>query len=109
MAYLDDEKLPIDNNPAERAVRRVAIGRKNWLFLGSETGGETAATLMTLLGSCWANRVNTQDYLSDVIAKLPGTSPDQLDALLPDQWITEHPESVLPDQNWKPHRDNVLA
>lgn len=109
MAYLEDEKLPIDNNPAERAVRRVAIGRKNWLFLGSETGGETAATLMTLLGSCWANRVNAQDYLSDVIAKLPGTSPDQLDALLPDQWITEHPESVLPDQNWKPPRDNVLA
>jgi transposase len=108
-AYLDNEKLPIDNNPAERAVRRVAIGRKNWLFLGSETGRETAATLMTLLGSCWANKVNAQDYLSDIIAKLPGTTPDQLDALLPDQWITEHPEAVLPNQNWKPPRDNVLA
>jgi len=109
MAYLDDERLPIDNNPAERAIRRVAIGRKNWLFLGSETGGETAAVLMTLLGSCWANRVNAQDYLTDIIEKLPSTPEDQLDTLLPDQWIKTHPEAVLPDQNWRPPRDNVLA
>lgn len=109
LAYLDDERLPIDNNPAERAIRRVAIGRKNWLFLGSETGGETAAVLMTMLGSCWANRVNAQEYLADVIATLPGTPEDQLDNLLPDRWIESHPEALLPDQNWKSPRDNVLA
>ncbi|MCH8529165.1 MAG: IS66 family transposase, partial [Kiritimatiellae bacterium] len=57
-AFVEDERLPIDNNAAERAIRRVAIGRKNWLFLGSENGGATAATLMSLLGTCWANRVN---------------------------------------------------
>jgi transposase len=109
MAYLDDERLPIDNNPAERAIRRVAIGRKNWLFLGSETGGETAATLMTMLGSCWANKVNALDYLTDVIAKLPVTPKEEYDSLLPDQWAQSHPEAVLPDQNWRPPRDNVLA
>jgi len=109
MAYLDDERLPIDNNLAERAIRRVAIGRKNWLFLGSETGGETAATLMTLLGTCWANKVNAQEYLTDVIGKLPGTPAEDLDTLMPDQWIESHPDAVLPDQNWKPPRDNVLA
>jgi transposase len=108
-AYLDDERLPIDNNPAERAIRRVAIGRKNWLFLGSETGGDTAATLMTLLGSCWANKVNAQDYLEDVIAQLPGIPAEDLDTLLPDQWIDSHPDAVLPDQNWKKPRENVMA
>jgi len=95
-AFLEDERLPIDNNAAERAIRRVAIGRKNWLFLGSETGGETAATLMTLLGTCWANRVNPVAYLADVIETLPVTPADQLDSLLPHIWIDSHPEAALP-------------
>lgn len=98
-AYLDNQELPIDNNPAERAIRRVAIGRKNWLFLGSEHGGETAATLMTLLGSCWANRVNAQDYLTEIIEKLPGTSQEEYDTLLPHVWVKSHPEALLPNQN----------
>jgi len=105
-AYLEDERLPIDNNPAERAIRRVAIGRKNWLFLGSETGGETAATLMTLLGSCWANKINAQAYLTDIIRELPGKEKEELNALLPHEWVKRHPEAILPDQNWKGPRDN---
>ncbi len=105
MAYLENEELPIDNNPAERAIRRVAIGRKNWLFLGSEHGGETAATLMTLLGSCWANRVNAQDYLTDVIGHLRNVPPENYDAWLPHEWLKAHPEALLPDQNWKPLRE----
>ena len=48
-------------------------------------------------------------YLADVITQLPGTPEKQLDTLLPDQWILSHPEAVLPDQNWKPPRDNVLT
>lgn len=95
-AFVEDQRLPIDNNPAERAIRRVAIGRKNWLFLGSETGGETAATLMTILGTCWANRVNPQAYLEAVIRDLPGTLTTNLDDLLPHRWVENHPEARLP-------------
>jgi hypothetical protein len=101
-AFVEDQRLPIDNNPAERAIRRVAIGRKNWLFLGSETGGETAATLMTILGTCWANRVNPQAYLEAVIRDLPGTLTTNIDDLLPHRWIESHPEARLPDKRWVP-------
>ncbi|MDT9257121.1 MAG: transposase [Limnospira sp. PMC 1254.20] len=95
-AFVEDGRLPIDNNAAERAIRRVAIGRKNWLFLGSETGGATAATLMSLLGSCWANRVDPVAYLTDVIIALPVTPSGEIDSLLPHNWMKRHPESLLP-------------
>ena len=94
--YATDGELPIDNNPAERAIRRVAVGRKNWLFLGSEAGGGTAAVIMTLLGTCWANRVNAFAWLADVIRRMPTHPGDQLDQLLPHQWIEANPEYRLP-------------
>lgn len=97
-AYTTDPRYPIDNNVAERAIRRVAIGRKNWLFLGSETGGKTAATLMSLLGTCWANRINAWAYLNDVIQKLPITPAEQIDSLLPHVWIESNPDARLPKQ-----------
>ena len=89
---------PIDNNAAERAIRRVAVGRKNWLFLGSETGGQTAAILMSLLGTCWANQVNAWAYIKDVLDRLPTQQPDQYPDLLPHAWIETHPEARLPAQ-----------
>ena len=94
--YTTDSRFPIDNNPAERAIRRVAIGRKNWLFLGSETGGETAATLMSLLGTCWANNINSWTYLKSVLDLLPATPEKDLAQLLPHRWIETHPEARLP-------------
>ncbi|MCK5806234.1 MAG: IS66 family transposase [Lentisphaeria bacterium] len=94
--YTEDPRLPIDNNAAERAIRRVAIGRKNWMFLGSETGGQTAAVLMTLLGSCWANRINAWAYLKDVLDRLPSLPEDELEQLLPPTWIEGRPEARLP-------------
>jgi transposase len=97
--FVEDPRLPIDNNVAERAIRRVAIGRKNWLFLGSETGGQTAATLMSLLGTCWANRVNGWAYLKDVLDRLPTHPEDRREELLPHLWIENHPAARLPDQN----------
>jgi hypothetical protein len=97
--FAEDPRLPIDNNAAERAIRRVAIGRKNWLFLGSETGGRTAAILMSLLGTCWANRVNAWAYLKDVLDRMPSTPEDQLQQLLPHNWIEDHPEARLPKQD----------
>jgi len=97
--FTEDPRWPIDNNAAERAIRRVAIGRKNWLFLGSETGGQTAAVLMSLLGTCWANRVNAWTYLKDVLDRLP-TYPEECWAeLLPHIWIETHPEARLPKQD----------
>lgn len=96
--FTEDPRLPIDNNAAERAIRRVAIGRKNWLFLGSETGGRSAAILMSLLGTCWANRVNAWAYLKDVLDRMPSTPEDQLGQLLPHIWIEEHPQARLPKQ-----------
>ena len=90
---------PIDNNAAERAIRRVAVGRKNWLFLGSETGGKTAAILMSLLGTCWANRVNAWAYLKDVLDRMPTQPNDRYLELLPHVWIESHPEVRLPVQD----------
>ena len=97
--FAEDPRLPIDNNAAERAIRRVAIGRRNWLFLGSETGGRTAAILMSLLGTCWANRVNAWAYLKDVLDRMPSTPENQLEQLLPHVWIEKHPEARLPKQD----------
>ena len=107
--FTTDERLPIDNNPVERALRRVAIGRKNWLFLGSETGGQTAATRMSLLGTCWANKVNAWMYLKDVLDRLP-TQPDhQIEELLPHRWIQSNPEARLPDPSWTGEPANVVG
>ena len=96
--FTSDGRLPIDNNAAERAIRRVAIGRKNWLFLGSETGGETAAIMMTLLGTCWANQVNAFTYLETVIRELPMCSEGNFNHLLPHLLVESHPEHRLPKQ-----------
>lgn len=97
--FTENPLWPIDNNAAERAIRRVAIGRKNWLFLGSETGGQTAAIIMSLLGTCWANRVNAWAYLKDVLDRLPSLSEDRYQELLPHVWIEAHPEARLPVQD----------
>lgn len=95
--FTEDERLPVDNNPAERAIRRIAIGRKNWLFLGSETGGESAAVYFTLFATCQANRINPWAWLHDVIGKLPEQPADQLDELLPHIWIESNHDARLPE------------
>jgi transposase len=97
LEFTKDESLPIDNNPVERALRRVAIGRKNWMFLGSETGGRTAAVLMSLLSTCWANHVNAWTYLKDVFDRLPTQPDDQLEELLPHIWVEKNPQDRLPN------------
>jgi len=94
--YLDDGDLSIDNNVSERTVKPVAIGRKNWLFVGSPRAGSRAAVLMSLVASCKANRVEPWAYLSDLFICLPmlGDSPtaEQLEDLLPNRWLARHPE-----------------
>lgn len=84
--YVDDGRLEIDNNAAERALRSVAVGRKNYLFAGSDTGGERAAVIYTLIESAKLSGVNPHAWLTDVIARIADHPARQLDQLLPWSW-----------------------
>jgi hypothetical protein len=78
--------LDIDNNAAERAHRSIAIGRKNWIFVGSERGGRAAATHFSFIASCKRNGVEPFAYLVDVLDRLPSTPAAELAQLLPHRW-----------------------
>ena len=96
--YTSDGRIPIDNNVIERLLRPVAIGRKNYLFFGSEKGGKTAATLYTLVQSARRNCVDVWPYLTDVLRRIAAIAPGDtaaLEALLPDRWVAAHPEHRL--------------
>ena len=84
--YTTDGRLAIDNNAAENALRRVAIGRKNWLFAGSDKGGRTAATLFSLIATCQRHKAEPWAYLRDVLTRIAATPINQLDQFLPDRW-----------------------
>jgi len=84
--YTKDGRLPIDNNLAENGIRPIALGRKNWLFLGSETGGQTAAILMTFCTTCRKLKINTWEYLEDVLRRINTHPMSKIDDLLPDRW-----------------------
>ncbi len=85
--YTTHSEARLDNNPAERAIRPLAIGRKNWLFLGSPESGEAAATLLSLVQTCRALKINPQTYLEDVCRRIMGHSAQKLCELLPDEWL----------------------
>ncbi|MBU4304896.1 MAG: IS66 family transposase [Candidatus Omnitrophica bacterium] len=86
MRYTTDGRLPIDNNRVEQSIRPVALGRKNWLFVGSENGGHTAAVLMSFCASCRKLKINTWEYLTDVLERINDCRMSQLESLLPDNW-----------------------
>ena len=91
--YTEDGLLSIDNNVAERTVKIPAIGRKNWLFVASKTGGDRAAILFSLVASCKANQVEPFAYLQSLFRELPRLGSDsELDELLPDRYLASHPE-----------------
>jgi transposase len=81
--YLSDGRLEIDNNAAERAIRGLAIGRKNWLFAGSEAGGQTAAIAYTLIETARLNAVDPQAWLTDVLGRIADHPHKQIEQLLP--------------------------
>jgi transposase len=81
--YLDDGRIEMDNNAAERALRAVALGRKNYLFLGSDAGGERAATMYSLLGSVKLNGINPETYLRHVLSVIADYPVNRIDELLP--------------------------
>jgi len=84
--YTKDPWARLDNNVAERAVRPLAIGRKNWLFVGSPQGGESAATLLSLVQTCRALGGNPREYLEDILRRLMSHPFNKLEELLPDNW-----------------------
>lgn len=84
--YTTDGDLNIDNNAAENALRRVAIGRKNWLFCGSDNGGRTAAILFSFIATCQRHDVEPFAYLRDVLARIASHPHHRLAELLPDRW-----------------------
>ena len=85
--FLEDGRLEIDNLIAERALRGVAIGRRNWLFAGSQAGGENAAAIYTIIETCKLNGVDVFSYLADVMQRIASGWPNkQLDELLPWHW-----------------------
>jgi transposase len=86
--YLQEGCLAIDNNVAEREMKHVAIGRKNFLFAGSDKGGQTAAVLFSFTSSCNRHGIDSFAYLRDVLDRLAAgnVQADALPALLPDCW-----------------------
>lgn len=82
--YLDNGAYPIDNNPAERAIRPFTIGRKNWMFAKSQAGANASANLYSLIETAKANGVNPYEYLREVFTRLPiMTTKDDMDELMP--------------------------
>lgn len=84
--FLTDAKIPLDNNPAESALRRVALGRKNFLFVGHDDAGGNLAGLYSLVATCEANGVNPLAYLEDVLIRVHEHPNSRIDELLPHRW-----------------------
>ena len=91
--YLDNADARLDNNVAERAIRPLAIGRKNWIFIGSEDGGKAAATMMSLIQTCRHLDINPQDYLEDVLRRIMSHTASRINELLPDHWQAARKEN----------------
>jgi transposase len=84
--FLDDGRICLTNNAAERALRGIALGRKAWLFAGSDRGGERAAAIYTLIGTAKLNDVDPQAWLADVLSRINDHPASRLDELLPWRW-----------------------
>ena len=84
--FVSDAKLPLDNNASERAMRRWALGRKNWLFVGTVGAGENLAVIGSLVASCEAEGVNPEAYLADVLERVSEHPASRIEELLPERW-----------------------
>ena len=92
--FLDDGRVCLTNNAAERALRGVAVGRRNWTFAGSDAGGHRAAAVYTLIETCKMNDVDPQAWLADVLARLPDHPANKVDELLPWNWKADRKSVV---------------
>ena len=92
--FLGDGRLCMSNNAAERAVRSVAVGCKNWTFAGSDDGGHRAAAIYTLIETAKLNGIDPQAWLADVLARLPDHPARRINELLPWNW---RPQNLVAD------------
>jgi transposase len=90
--FLDDGRICLSNNAAERALRGIALGRKSWLFAGSDRGGRRAAIMYSLIVTAKMNNVDPQAWLADVLSRIAEHPAQKLDELLPWNWTK--PEAV---------------
>ena len=92
--YINHPYARLDNNVAERAVRPLAIGRKNWLFFGSVDAGQCGAIIFSLIQTCRGLGINPQEYLEDIFKRLLDHNASKLYELLPDQWLLKRQKSI---------------
>jgi hypothetical protein len=90
LRYCEDGDLEIDNNGAERSLRCIAVGRRNWMFYGSDNGGHTAAVITTLTATCKRLHIDPFSYLRDIFERISAHPFNRLEELLPDQWKAAH-------------------
>jgi transposase len=83
---LDDGRLPLDNTRSERSLRKIVVGRKNWMFYGSDTHAESAAAIFSLIASCRIHRIDPEQYLDEVLRVLPYWPEDRYLELAPNRW-----------------------
>ena len=84
--YTNDGRVEIDNNAAERSIRGIALGRKNYLFAGSDTGGQRAAAVYSLIETCKLNAIDPEAYLRDILARIADHKINRIAELLPWNW-----------------------
>ncbi len=94
MRFLDDGRICLSNNAAERELRGIALGRKSWLFAGSDRGGERAAIMLTLIQTAKLNDIDPQAWLADVLARLQDHRARRIDELLPWNWTRAGPQKA---------------
>jgi hypothetical protein len=95
LRYTEDGILEIDNGRSERALRGIAVGRSNWLFAGSEEGGQRAAALYSLIATCKLHRIDPEAYLRDVFTRLPAHPTDRALELSPVAWAHARNEAAV--------------
>ena len=87
LVYLDHPFVEISNNASERSIKPMVLSRRNWLFAGSEEGGQTAATIMSVIETCKRLGINPFTYMKDVLTSFPSAKTSQIDDFLPDCWL----------------------
>ena len=90
--FLDDARVPLDNNASERSLRRIAMGRKNYLFVGDIEAGKSLVGLYSLIATCESRGINPFDYLVDVLARVQDHPANAIDELLPGEWAAANRE-----------------
>lgn len=97
--FAGDGRVPIDNNSAERAMRKIAVGRKNWLFTGSVAGGERAAVIYSLIETCSRHGINPREYLTDVLQRVGSHPQSRVAELTPRGWLAARATAAVINNN----------